>query len=155
MFLNNTIITKENSRKAAKALIFFKGKYLFLLRSAKDNVRPLEWDIPGGGIEPGESKKEALIREVKEETGLDISSCRAIQIKEWQKISRSGKNISGTDFLCFLNKPGKIRISKEHILAKWFSQEKILSHSKTPEWLKETISLAAKALSVKVNDNIK
>jgi 8-oxo-dGTP diphosphatase len=30
------------------------------------------WTFPGGGIEPGETPMEAAIREVKEETGLDI-----------------------------------------------------------------------------------
>ncbi|MCU0541875.1 MAG: NUDIX domain-containing protein [Oscillatoriaceae cyanobacterium Prado104] len=30
------------------------------------------WGLPGGRIEPGESVKEAAVREVKEETGLNI-----------------------------------------------------------------------------------
>jgi len=30
------------------------------------------WGFPGGGIEPGESVYETALREVKEETGLDI-----------------------------------------------------------------------------------
>ena len=32
------------------------------------------WEFPGGKIEPNESKEEALIREIKEETNLDIQS---------------------------------------------------------------------------------
>jgi len=31
------------------------------------------WELPGGRIEPGESDAEALVREVREETGLDVA----------------------------------------------------------------------------------
>ncbi|MBM3256724.1 MAG: NUDIX domain-containing protein [Candidatus Liptonbacteria bacterium] len=34
------------------------------------------WHVPGGGIEQGESKEVALVREVNEETGIDISSAK-------------------------------------------------------------------------------
>jgi len=32
----------------------------------------LKWDVPGGKIEKGESSREALLREITEETGLEV-----------------------------------------------------------------------------------
>ena len=32
------------------------------------------WEVPGGGVRAGEESKEAAMREVKEETGIDVSN---------------------------------------------------------------------------------
>lgn len=32
-----------------------------------------EWELPGGQVEPGESTRQTLVRELREETGLDVS----------------------------------------------------------------------------------
>lgn len=39
--------------------------------------------FPGGHVEPGESFVESVIREVKEETGLDIKNVQLCGIKQW------------------------------------------------------------------------
>ena len=39
--------------------------------------------FPGGHVEPGESLVLSVIREIKEETGLDISNVKLCGVKEW------------------------------------------------------------------------
>ncbi len=48
------------------------GKVLAVRRAASDFLGG-SYELPGGGIEPGETFHAAVIREVKEETGLDVT----------------------------------------------------------------------------------
>jgi mutator protein MutT len=45
---------------------------LLLVRRANEPSRGL-WSLPGGRIEPGETAAAAAVREVREETGLDVA----------------------------------------------------------------------------------
>lgn len=54
------------------ALINAKNRYLVTKRSKEETTFPEYWDIPGGLAETGELPREAVIRETKEEVGLDI-----------------------------------------------------------------------------------
>jgi 8-oxo-dGTP diphosphatase len=58
---------------AAFAILEEDGCILLVSENRRlgDSMR-LCWDIPGGGAEPGESLEEALVREVREETGLVV-----------------------------------------------------------------------------------
>ncbi|MFA6428701.1 MAG: NUDIX domain-containing protein [Candidatus Buchananbacteria bacterium] len=56
-------------KQRARAIIVEGNKILLINRiKGKENY----WVFPGGGIEPGESKEEALIRECQEELGLEV-----------------------------------------------------------------------------------
>lgn len=51
-----------------------EGNYLITQRVMTKAWAPGWWEVPGGACMAGESSKEAVIREVKEETGLDVSN---------------------------------------------------------------------------------
>jgi 8-oxo-dGTP diphosphatase len=56
------------------------GRMLMILRG-HEPAKGL-WSIPGGRIEPGESDEQAVIREVREETGLDVTCGRLLGTAE-------------------------------------------------------------------------
>ncbi|PZQ97757.1 MAG: 8-oxo-dGTP diphosphatase MutT [Cereibacter sphaeroides] len=62
---------------SAVALIDGEGRVLLAQRPEGKSLAGL-WEFPGGKVEPGESPEAALIREVKEELGIDTwKSCLA------------------------------------------------------------------------------
>lgn len=48
------------------------GKYLITKRVMSKIWAPGWWEVSGGAVQAGEESKEAVIREVLEETGLDV-----------------------------------------------------------------------------------
>jgi 8-oxo-dGTP diphosphatase len=53
-----------------------EGKVLLIKRSETEDVLPGVWDIPGGTLEDGEDPREGAVREVKEETNLEVRNLR-------------------------------------------------------------------------------
>lgn len=49
------------------------GKYLITKRVMTKQWAPGWWEVSGGAAMAGETSKEAVLREVREETGLDVS----------------------------------------------------------------------------------
>lgn len=60
---------KPNSIKPAAAVALFDGDARILLLRRKDSDK---WTMPGGTMDFGESLVQCALREVREETGLDI-----------------------------------------------------------------------------------
>lgn len=62
---------------SAVALIDAEGRVLLAQRPEGKSLAGL-WEFPGGKVEPGETPEAALIRELKEELGIDTwKSCLA------------------------------------------------------------------------------
>jgi len=56
---------------------------LFLRDAIKQIPYPNMWDIPGGHIEPGESPKECIIREMKEEIEYNLQDFSLFSVTEF------------------------------------------------------------------------
>jgi len=95
------------------------------------------WVFPGGQVEEGENLMDALIREIKEESGIDVEVSCLIGI-----YSNTGKNkgYNGVevvptkvmmDYIC---KPvsGKLCTSEETSESRWVSKDKVLDMIEAP-----------------------
>ena len=56
--------------------IIVTGEGLLLQRRGDNGL----WGLPGGSVEPGESVADAVVREVREETGLEVRPVRLIGV---------------------------------------------------------------------------
>ena len=92
-----------------------KEERLFLLR----NINPFGWAFPGGKLKDGETSEDAVIRELKEETGIELD-------KEMIKFSHTGKSINGMEvdvYSVVLDHTPDVKINKkEHLNKRWIKE---------------------------------
>jgi ADP-ribose pyrophosphatase YjhB (NUDIX family) len=72
-----------------------------LIRRGKEPLRG-RWVVPGGTVELGETLEQAVVRELKEETGLDVRPRELVTA--FDRIARRGADVTYhyviVDFLC-------------------------------------------------------
>lgn len=99
------------------------GEILILKRHPKSRTDPEMWELPGGKIENSEFFDDALVREIKEETALDVKVgdfCEAVQNDYIHKRT--------VQIMMYLEDiQGEVKISDEHTDWMWASLEKIKS----------------------------
>jgi 8-oxo-dGTP pyrophosphatase MutT (NUDIX family) len=98
-----------------------------LLQQRSDNGF---WNLPGGGLELGESVAEACVREVREETGLIVEIVRLIGVYSAPKITTmsypDGRVIQYITslFECRMT-GGKLEVDAESLALEWFDPQKL------------------------------
>lgn len=108
----------ENVELTVICMVSNEKKQLLMQNRKKGNWTG--YAFPGGHVEPGESFVDAAIREVKEETGLEIEKLRLCGVKQFP--------IAGGRYIVFMYRTehyrGKI-VSSEEGEMKWMDREEL------------------------------
>ncbi|MFG2995191.1 NUDIX hydrolase [Streptomyces sp. NPDC048340] len=102
------------SRVSAYAIATTQDRLLLTRLSDSSPVfEPGLWHLPGGGIDPGEQPREALERELYEETGLELLDARLVDARAYTA-HRLGVswNLVGLFYRVDLA-PGPLAVTKE------------------------------------------
>lgn len=100
------------------------GNYLLVRRSITNKSNAGKWEFPGGKIEPGEEFYKALLREVKEETGLTVNVKHVVGVTE----SETSKLRIATLIFEGNKESDQISISEEHDTYSWVKPQELSTY---------------------------
>lgn len=124
------------------AIIERDGLVLAAQRSESMSL-PLKWEFPGGKLDPHENAADCLVREIKEELGVDIKILSSLPPSDWQY---SAFFITLYPFVCSL-RPGKISLA-EHKCISWVKPADLL----TLDWAEADIPVVQNYLDSLAGD---
>ena len=97
------------------------NEILIVKRHPKSKTDPEMWELPGGKVEKGEFFTDALVREIKEETNLDVN------VGDFAEAIQNDYSHKRTvQIMMYLDVTGgEVKISEEHTDWMWADIEKI------------------------------
>ena len=131
----------------AVSAAIFRGGRVLIVRRARPPARGI-YTLPGGGVELGETLEEAVIREVREETALEIAPVALAGYR--QAIARDAKGGIERHFVIlpfaarFIS--GEITLNEELAEAHWLLPAE-LTRLTTTEGLAQIVSAAAERIA--------
>ena len=104
-------------RPVAADAVVLDGEKILLIKRGKE---PFEgkWALPGGFVDEGETVEAACVREVKEETGLDVHIKKLVGV--FSEPGRDPRGTVGVAFICEVT-GGELKSGDDAKEAKWFS----------------------------------
>ncbi|MBX4212342.1 NUDIX domain-containing protein [Candidatus Pacearchaeota archaeon] len=116
---------------AVKALLFHQEKLLLIRESPryKEGSQIGKFDVIGGRVEPGQPFNESLLREIKEETGLDAELGVPFFVNEVRPVVKGEPwQIIRIFFLCKSNS-FDVKLSEDHDAYEWIDPKNYKNHN--------------------------
>jgi len=133
----------SSNKKYTNIIIVSEDKRILILRRSNYMKKfGGKWGFPGGSIEDKDkSPKDAAIRELKEETGLELTFNEERKCKEFSKITNKDNSISYYFLAELETSPiNNIKISKEHSKYEWYDYD----NQKNYNWMPDVFQLIQK-----------
>ncbi len=115
-----------------------ENEKILLIKKARGGYKG-KLDLPGGGIEFFETPEEALIREIKEETGLDVINFKILDAIsknfKWQMTEKIIEDLHHLGILYHVKAKGKIKSEPDgldSLGAKWYKINSLKKEELTP-----------------------
>jgi ADP-ribose pyrophosphatase YjhB (NUDIX family) len=130
---------------AVSAAVFRDGRVL-IVRRARPPAHGL-YTLPGGGVELGETLEQAVVREIREETALEIEPVALVGFRQAIARDAAGRVERHFVILPFAARffGGKISLNEELAAADWLAPEAIAG-LKTTEGLAAIVAAASERL---------
>lgn len=120
-----------NYRVSVEIILMHEDKILLTKRSTEVVVAPGVWNVPAGKVKFNEIPAEAAIREVKEETNMDLQGLNEIYVRtfEGQTVSEPIYRLIYTYVVNVSDQQLKnFQLNEEHSESRWVTREEL--HSK-------------------------
>jgi ADP-ribose pyrophosphatase YjhB (NUDIX family) len=133
---------------AVSAAIFRDGRVL-IVRRARPPAHGL-YTLPGGGVELGETLEQAVAREVREETALEVEPLELVGYRQAIALDAAGRVERHFVVLPFLARyqAGEISLNEELAEAHWLEPQAV-GNLKTTEGLAEVVDRASQRLGLR------
>ena len=93
------------------------GRFLITQRALDKSWAPGHWEVSGGGVQAGETSQEAVLRELREETGIDVSQAQGGYAFSYKRVNpEEGDNyfVDIYRYVCDFSE-SDVRVQKEEV----------------------------------------